>query len=147
MAMVHLVIVPSHLYSHCHLFVERCQGHTAHATQTSGLLSVSVVIYPFCYDSDYGLCRYPAVYCVVVLPTSIARWIGFVQVNRYGANFVPAAATFACGAIFRLSGFLNVVLLLTTKSGLFGISTESDSEVAPAPLPLRDLQQEGRLPD
>jgi len=37
-------------------------------------------------------------------------------------NQVPAAATFAVGSVFALSGFFNVVLLLTTRpeAELFG---------------------------
>lgn len=60
------------------------------------------------------------VYCVVVIPASVVRWIGFAQQAKYGVIFVPAAAIFAVGAIFGLSGFLNVVLLFATKPGLFG---------------------------
>jgi len=65
---------------------------------------------------------------LTVLPITIARWLGFHQQSRYGASFVPAAATFAAGAIFGLSGFLNV-LLLTTRPRLFDIS-RSDTPVA-----------------
>ena len=93
----------------------------------------------FSPGSDCRLCRYPAVYCLIILPISIARWIGFVQEGRYGVNFVPPAAIFFGGAIFGLSGFFNVLLLLTTKSGLFGISRRRpDREEPPVPL--------GRLP-
>ena len=67
-------------------------------------------------------CRYPLVYAVSVLPLSVARWIGFVQESNHGVNQVPAAATFAVGSIFALSGFFNVVLLLKTRpeAELFG---------------------------
>lgn len=67
--------------------------------------------------------RYPLVYCLGIMPLSIVRWITFVQEARHdGINNVPATATLASEAIFGLSGFFNVILLLTTKpeSGLFG---------------------------
>jgi hypothetical protein len=57
------------------------------------------------------------------MPLSIVRWITFVQEARNGGvNYVPSAATLVSAAIFGLSGFFNVLLLLTTKpeSGLFG---------------------------
>jgi len=64
---------------------------------------------------------YPAIYCLIILPLSVARWIGFVQEQRGLVNTVPPAATFAAMAIFNLSGACNAILLLTTrpKSGLF----------------------------
>ena len=57
------------------------------------------------------------------MPLSVIRWITFVQQARHdGAHSMPAAATFISSSIFGLSGFLNVILLVTTKpeSGLFG---------------------------
>jgi len=61
---------------------------------------------------------YPLVYCLLILPLSIVRWITFVQPGTY----IPAGATLAVTAVFGLSGFLNVCLIMTTrpKSGLFG---------------------------
>jgi hypothetical protein len=67
--------------------------------------------------------RYPLVYCLGVMPLSIVRWIAFVQeAKNDGVHNMPSVATLASESIFGLSGFLNVVLLLTTKpeSGLFG---------------------------
>ena len=77
------------------------------------------------------MCRYSIVYCITVIPISVARWIGFAQEARYGANFVPAAATFAVGAIFFLSGFLNVVLFLTTRLELFDREDSEEPEAIP----------------
>jgi hypothetical protein len=72
--------------------------------------------------ANKGACRYPLVYAISVLPLSAARWIGFVQESNHGVNRVPAAATLAVASIFALSGFFNVVLLLTTRpeAELFG---------------------------
>ena len=94
---------------------------------------MSVAICILCYNCDDELCRYPIVYCVLVLPLSIARWRGFED-----ANSVPPAATFSVCALFGLSGLFNVVLLMTTKpeSGLFGRLMFTAEARPPSPLPL-----------
>lgn len=58
-------------------------------------------------------------YCILVLPLSIARWVAFGQEAKRVVNSVPSAATFAVAAVFQLSGLLNVVLLVTTRPTLF----------------------------
>jgi len=60
---------------------------------------------------------YPIVYCISILPLSIARWTGFIQERGHRPNHVPSTATFAVVAIYGLSGACNVVLLLTTRPG------------------------------
>jgi len=76
-------------------------------------------------------------YCIIILPLSIIRWLGFTQEIRYGANTIPAAANFTALALFGLSGFLNVILLLTTKAQLFGKALMPTSETRPpSPLPM-----------
>lgn len=69
----------------------------------------------YCTDTIF---RYPAVYCALVLPMSIVRWLTFV----HDVNSVSSTATFIVVSIFGLSGFVNIILLLTTRpqSGLFG---------------------------
>lgn len=59
---------------------------------------------------------YPACYCVLVLPLSIVRWLGF------SGHTIPSAATFGVISVYGLSGMLNVALLLYTRpnSVLFG---------------------------
>lgn len=67
--------------------------------------------------------RYPAVYCLGIMPLSVVRWITFVQEAKHGGAYtMSSAATLTSQAVFGLSGFFNVLLLLTTKpeSGLFG---------------------------
>lgn len=56
------------------------------------------------------------------MPLSIVRWTAYVQEDQTGKAHVPPAATFVAVSIFGLSGFFNVILLLTTRrtSGLFG---------------------------
>ena len=100
--------------------------------------------------------RYPLAYCACILIMSIVRWIHFVQDDRYGANDVPSAATFVGTAIFGLSGFFNVILLITTKpeSGLFGQLMFRSPTAPPSILELdQDIDAEreegymiGRLP-
>ncbi|KAI0641914.1 hypothetical protein C8Q79DRAFT_1113248 [Trametes meyenii] len=56
-----------------------------------------------------GMLLYPIVYVALVLPIAISRftvWLG---------HEVPFAITIACDSIFLLSGFVNVVLFLTTR--------------------------------
>ena len=59
-------------------------------------------------------------YGVITIPLTIIRWLGFSQERKYGVNTIPAEANFFALALFGLSGFLNVILLLTTKPLLFG---------------------------
>src|SRR6266511_1495618 len=84
-------------------------------------------------------CRYPMAYCIIIIPLTIIRWLGFTQDIKYGVNTIPAEANFAGRALFDLSGFLNVILLLTTRPLLFG-TLMSASEAGPtSPLPMVDL--------
>ncbi|KZP15512.1 hypothetical protein FIBSPDRAFT_795315 [Athelia psychrophila] len=62
---------------------------------------------------------YPIVFTIVVLPLSIVRFkSGFGKGAGQGAHKVPHAATFAVQFLYSLSGALNVMLFLTTRSGL-----------------------------
>lgn len=66
--------------------------------------------------------RYPFAYSVVVLPVSVVRWITFQNqtcgTGSNGHTSVPAAATFATVFLHDLFGFVNVLLLLTTRQTL-----------------------------
>ena len=79
-----------------------------------------------------------------------------MQEAKYGRSKVHPAATFAVMSIFALSGFFNVVLVLTTRPDikLFGglISESQAGPLPPAPptialhaLPVED-DNEGKLP-
>jgi hypothetical protein len=59
---------------------------------------------------------YPSVYCLMILPLSIVRWIGFRQEAISGHSHIPPAATFVGGILFALSGVWNTVLYLLTRS-------------------------------
>ncbi|KAH9484981.1 hypothetical protein JR316_0001885 [Psilocybe cubensis] len=79
---------------------------------------------------------YPLVYCMLILPLSVVRWIGFVQERGGGENKISATATLAVTAIYGLSGASNVVLLLTTRpeSVLFGKHPYVSVMRAPSPV-------------
>jgi len=64
-----------------------------------------------------------------------------VQESKHGVNHVPAAATLAVTSVFALSGFFNVVLLLTTRpeAELFGGMVFEDG-LPPGPPPAVPLQ-------
>jgi len=62
----------------------------------------------------FSLLAYPLVYCAVILPLSIVRWITFTEQD----NSVPSVATLIAITLFGLSGAFNVVLLLSVRSEL-----------------------------
>ena len=57
-------------------------------------------------------CRYPAAYCVCILPISITRWAYF------RGHHIPSEATFFGVFLHDIFGAVNVLLLLTTRPGL-----------------------------
>ncbi len=89
-----------------------------------------------------------------------------MQEAKDGVNRVPAAATLAVASIFALSGFFNVVLLLTTRpeAELFGGMVSDrpqeglpppgipglqlpDSEFPPPAVPLQPIPSPGKRED
>lgn len=93
---------------------------------------------------------YPGIYCLITLPLSVVRWIGFVQEQRGLVNTVPSAATLAVMAIFSLSGACNAILLLTTRpeSGLFSRFNYDDTsfrEISASDVEVEEYDS-GRLP-
>lgn len=86
------------------------------------------------------LSSYPSVYCVIVIPLSGVRWSGFTQEIESGVNPTPAESNFGVLALFGLSGFLNAILLLTTRpqSGLFG-KLMFTSEARPPSPPMAEV--------
>ncbi|KLO07848.1 hypothetical protein SCHPADRAFT_944920 [Schizopora paradoxa] len=67
--------------------------------------------------SSLKLLAYPIAYSIVVLPLSVVRWITFGE-QGCGRSSVPEAATFAAVFLHGCFGFVNVVLLLTTRQTL-----------------------------
>jgi hypothetical protein len=62
---------------------------------------------------------FPFVYCILVLPVSVVRWIGFMQEQTGDmTNDVPSEATFAAVSIFHLGGVCNVLLFFATRRRL-----------------------------
>ncbi|TDL26008.1 hypothetical protein BD410DRAFT_560778 [Rickenella mellea] len=59
-----------------------------------------------------AILAYPLIYCILVLPLSVVRWITFHH------HQLPPAATFAVIFLFSLSGAANVILLLSTRPNL-----------------------------
>jgi len=85
-------------------------------------------------NSDREFCRYPTVYCILVLPLSIARWVAFDQEAKHGVYSVLPAVTFAVATNFQLSGLLNVVLFLITRHGMFKFQLVLQSMASPQPV-------------
>jgi hypothetical protein len=70
-----------------------------------------------------GMIAYPLLYCVLIIPISCIRWrsgFGFKDLH-----YIPSAATFAFEFIYSLSGALNVLLFLFTRSELLSIGNTS----------------------
>jgi len=57
---------------------------------------------------------YPIIYCILVLPLSVVRWMHFVD-----TSFTNAAATLAVVSVFGLSGVLNAMLYAFTRTRFF----------------------------
>lgn len=93
---------------------------------------VSCADLPFDFATD-AHDRYPIVYSLSIMPLSVVRWAVYVQEAQTGASQVPPVYTFIAVSIFGLSGFFNVILLLTTRrtSGLFGELIHSAPSRAP----------------
>jgi len=76
---------------------------------------------------------YPTVYCVVILPLSIVRWINFTAEAKTGHSHHWPAATFIVVSLFALSGFLNAILYVLTRRRFF----HSEPKVEPEAPPIR----------
>jgi hypothetical protein len=73
--------------------------------------------------------RYPILNCVLILPLSIVRFLGFGNEIKTGDGLDNAAATLTVVSIFGLSGVCNALLYLFTRKRLF----EHDQREAPRP--------------
>jgi len=134
-----LIYIPLYLWMRGNLVIDEAAGWNCHFKQAINDDSSSIrfrqrqsVVMLACVPifHDISCCtgelrrqpRYPLVYCFGILVMGVARWIQFVQVAKYGTNDVSSAVVFVGDAVFGLNGFLNVILLITTRpeSGLFG---------------------------
>jgi len=62
---------------------------------------------------------YPIVYCLVILPCSIIRWIGFRQEAISGESHISPVVTFVFAVLFTLSGVFNSVIYPLTRPRIF----------------------------
>jgi len=62
---------------------------------------------------------YPIVYSVVILPLSIVRWITFAQIAKFGESRISPVATFVVATLFSLSGILDALTYLVTRTRFF----------------------------
>lgn len=85
-----------------------------------------MLIANFCFS-------YPLVYCAIVLPLCVVRWVGFSR--EANGQQVPSAATLAVVTIYGLSGAANVVLFLSTRPHLLLFAKEPHAPV-PTQLPV-----------
>ncbi|OSD03068.1 hypothetical protein PYCCODRAFT_1434945 [Trametes coccinea BRFM310] len=56
-----------------------------------------------------GMLLYPVAYTILLLPIAISRF------SEWMGHEVPFTVTIVCDAVFLLSGFVNVILFLTTR--------------------------------
>jgi len=75
---------------------------------------------------------YPIVYCVMIMPLSIVRWVSFKQVATFGTSHISPVATFTVSTILGLSGFWDAMLYLLTRAWIFQTKRE-DKPQAPGP--------------
>jgi hypothetical protein len=83
------------------------------------------------------LIAYPITYCIVIIPTSVLRFIEFSQEGKGQQDHVPAAWTFFAEAVYRSSGVINVLLFILTRRGLLLFGDDSPTLKGQA-LPLSD---------
>jgi hypothetical protein len=106
------------------------------------------------------LIAYPITYSVVIIPSSVVRFIEFSQENKGQQDHVPVAWIFFAEAVYRLSGIITVLLFMLRRRGLllFGDDDPQTSNGQAPPSELSDAslndgktegpgsEQTGRLP-
>ncbi|KAG8682799.1 hypothetical protein FRC08_014718 [Ceratobasidium sp. 394] len=70
-------------------------------------------------NNSWKLLYYPAVYTVLVLPLSVVRWMAFTN-HSFSDPQLPSMTSLATAqmvfhALYRLSGVINVALVLGTR--------------------------------
>jgi hypothetical protein len=87
------------------------------------------------------LVSYPLAYTIIVLPATIVRWITF---NDEGDSTVAVVtATFVAVFIFNLSGLVNVVLILFTRTNVLLLGSHSTSDRGGANLSMHGRSANG----
>jgi hypothetical protein len=73
---------------------------------------------------------YPIVYCFVIIPLSVVRWVGYHEEDTGSKiNHIPDGATFFAIFVFALSGVLNACLYLLTRARFFWTGKRDPSRV------------------
>lgn len=101
--------------------------------------SVSPDIFWRSFLSLSSSCSYPIVFAIVVLPPTVVRF-------HYGfgsQRHIPNAWAFIIQFVFCLSGALNVLLFLTTRSGLL-LPKAALGKTAPLWQPADDDEEKGQ---
>jgi hypothetical protein len=79
---------------------------------------------------------YPILYCVLVLPLSVVRWITFTTTATSSPLSQPVA-TLVVAVVFSLSGILNALLYALTRSRIF----RPDARPPPPPPRMREAPE------
>jgi hypothetical protein len=79
----------------------------------SGCLRSLFPVVHFHLEPDIAHCSYPLVFATITLPLSVVRWR-----SGFGSTLHLATATFVVEFLYSLSGALNVLLLVFTRSKL-----------------------------
>jgi len=88
--------------------------------------SSSLEVQPRRNNMLWSTILYPVLYCVLVLPLSIVRWIAFGKDDTTKGTHHLAGATLTVVSIFALSGIANAVLYLTTRRRFFHPNNTQD---------------------
>ncbi|KII94773.1 hypothetical protein PLICRDRAFT_47785 [Plicaturopsis crispa FD-325 SS-3] len=67
---------------------------------------------------SFAMLAYPLVYCAIILPLSVVRWISFVQESNGNQSGISYQATLGVEFVFELSGIFDVLLFLYARPGL-----------------------------
>lgn len=159
-----LVYIPLYLLLRGNIILgnDGFRSHTWHwtppARETAIKADSASTLSSTAYDEDISrkdavkMLFYPIAYTVLILPLSVVRWMSFVNPDLRELQTHPsmAAATLIFHATFRLSGVVNVGLVLLTRPNvlLFGESRDDDgdSEAGGAVEPDRVGQNNGGHP-
>ncbi|KII94774.1 hypothetical protein PLICRDRAFT_693106 [Plicaturopsis crispa FD-325 SS-3] len=78
---------------------------------------------------SFAMLGYPLVYCALILPLSVVRWIGFVEEAKGNRSGISYQATLAVDFVFELSGLFDVLLFLYARPGLLLFSEQDAGAV------------------
>jgi hypothetical protein len=79
--------------------------------------------------------RYPILYCVLVLPLTVVRFMGFHEESVTGRSHSRPVANFIFDNLFVLSGVFNALLYRLTRADFFRAEPKTGP---PPPPPIRN---------